>query len=305
LYTNSSQNYYQPLALSINQDLNIFLTWGTYDEENYTYGNTLYGLLYDQSGNVISKTMNIGSYSNDYFYCLHNLDNYLTDAGDYIVAWIDNARLYTWRTFTTDKSYTFKNSIECPYNNYYPIVDIIHSENHKTFISYTYGSTIQGSYLNDNSHQVKFYRLGFNETFSTEDKSFFDATIFNSDMFFTYESNKHVGSGIDIWGNVQSLKDIDFEPERFHPPVNDDILYSNFPNPFNGTTTISYELLAYHKVKLAIYDVLGREVRVLVDQNQEKGYYEVEFNAAGLASGIYFCRLQAFRTQIRKIILIK
>ncbi len=98
---------------------------------------------------------------------------------------------------------------------------------------------------------------------------------------------------------------IDFDPELFRPPISDDTLYPNFPNPFNGITHINYEILAYHKVKLAVYDMLGRQVKVLVDKNQERGFYEVDFDAAGLASGIYFVKLEAFRTQVRKLVIIK
>ncbi len=99
--------------------------------------------------------------------------------------------------------------------------------------------------------------------------------------------------------------DIDFDPELFRPPISDDTLYPNYPNPFNGVTHINYEILAYHKVKLAVYDLLGREVRVLVDKDQERGFYEVDLDAAGLASGIYFVKLEAFRTQVRKLVVIK
>ena len=304
-YDNPSQNYYNPVVISINKELNIFVTWRGFNADIYGYGNTLYGLLYDQTGKIISPKMKIGSYESNYYSYSGNLDNYLTDAGDFIVAWADNTYLYTWRTYTVDRQYTFRKSVELGWIDYAPIVDIVHSENHKNFMTYAYGSVMYGLYMNDNGHLIQSYILGYNETSAISDRSFYNTAIYNDEIFITYESNKHAGSGIDIWGNVQSLKDIDFEPERFRPPVTDDILYPNFPNPFNGTTTISYELLAYHKVKLAVYDVLGREVRVLVDRNQEKGYYEVEFNATGLASGIYFCRLQAFRTQIRKMVVIK
>ncbi|MGA9291033.1 MAG: T9SS type A sorting domain-containing protein, partial [Ignavibacteriaceae bacterium] len=70
-------------------------------------------------------------------------------------------------------------------------------------------------------------------------------------------------------------------------------------------TRITYTIAAYHKVKLTVYDILGREVRILVDKYQEKGNYEVDFDASGLASGVYFYRLEAFDTIVRKMILLK
>ena len=83
-------------------------------------------------------------------------------------------------------------------------------------------------------------------------------------------------------------------------------LNQNFPNPFNPTTNISYSLKEKSKVQLFIYDVLGREVGILVNEIQDAGYYNVNFSGAGLASGIYFYRLQAGSNVFtKKMILLK
>jgi hypothetical protein len=69
-------------------------------------------------------------------------------------------------------------------------------------------------------------------------------------------------------------------------------LYHNFPNPFNPSTTISYQLPAESKVSLRIYDILGREVATLLDnQTKQAGYYEQSWNASHCASGMYIYRL--------------
>ena len=70
-------------------------------------------------------------------------------------------------------------------------------------------------------------------------------------------------------------------------------LSQNYPNPFNPTTEISYQVSGNSGVKLAVYDILGREVAVLVNERKAAGSYTVKFNASGLASGVYLCRLQA------------
>lgn len=69
-------------------------------------------------------------------------------------------------------------------------------------------------------------------------------------------------------------------------------LEQNFPNPFNPTTTIQYQLPQDAKVTLKVYDILGSEVATLVNEEQESGYKEVKFNAANFASGMYIYRLQ-------------
>ena len=75
-------------------------------------------------------------------------------------------------------------------------------------------------------------------------------------------------------------------------------VYQNFPNPFNPTTTIKYQIPELSFVTLKVYDVLGSEIATLVDEDKPIGNYEVEFDAqsatGGLSSGIYFYRLQVY-----------
>jgi len=70
-------------------------------------------------------------------------------------------------------------------------------------------------------------------------------------------------------------------------------LEQNYPNPFNPTTTIMYQLPVASQVKLEVFDMLGRKVSSLVEQTQNAGRYQANFNAADLTSGMYFYRLQA------------
>lgn len=68
-------------------------------------------------------------------------------------------------------------------------------------------------------------------------------------------------------------------------------LDQNYPNPFNPATTINYQLPEKNHVTLNIYDILGNHVATLVDQELEAGYYNVNWNASGLASGVYIYRI--------------
>jgi gluconolactonase len=83
-------------------------------------------------------------------------------------------------------------------------------------------------------------------------------------------------------------------------------LYANYPNPFNPATVISYQISAISQVSLKVYDVLGREVEILVSERQSEGSHLATFNANNLPSGVYFYRLQAGSfTQTKKLLLIK
>ncbi|OGU77263.1 MAG: hypothetical protein A2V93_10410 [Ignavibacteria bacterium RBG_16_34_14] len=104
--------------------------------------------------------------------------------------------------------------------------------------------------------------------------------------------------------------------------LRDYILYQNYPNPFNPSTIISYEIKEHSYVKLMVYDIKGELIEVLVNKEQDAGYYEVEFDAsvgskqyaAGkpLASGIYLYRIEVIGkgnipvySDMKKMILIK
>ena len=83
-------------------------------------------------------------------------------------------------------------------------------------------------------------------------------------------------------------------------------LSQNYPNPFNPATKITYSIPNESQVNLKIYDVMGREVAVLVNGRQQAGTYEVNFNAASLASGTYFYKLTAGDfVSVKKMILLK
>ena len=83
-------------------------------------------------------------------------------------------------------------------------------------------------------------------------------------------------------------------------------LFANYPNPFNPTTTISYQLPSSGKVKLSVYNNLGQEIRTLVNRQQSAGVYQQIFNGANLASGVYFYKLRAGDfVQMRKMMLVR
>lgn len=83
-------------------------------------------------------------------------------------------------------------------------------------------------------------------------------------------------------------------------------LSQNYPNPFNPTTVIRYELPASGDVRLSVYDILGREVRMLVNEKQAAGSYEVKFDASGLASGVYLYRLTSGPfVETHKMVLVR
>jgi hypothetical protein len=83
-------------------------------------------------------------------------------------------------------------------------------------------------------------------------------------------------------------------------------LEQNYPNPFNPATTISFRLPSTSFVSLAVFDALGKQVRVLLAKELPAGTYASHWDATGLASGLYFYRLQAGSTiETKKLVLLK
>ncbi len=94
--------------------------------------------------------------------------------------------------------------------------------------------------------------------------------------------------------------------EDYEMPVNFQLL-QNYPNPFNGNTNIVYTIPESGMVTLKIYDLLGKEIRTLVHQNQTASTYRVTFDTYGLSTGVYFYRIQVGNSFVKtmKMLLLK
>jgi len=125
---------------------------------------------------------------------------------------------------------------------------------------------------------------------------FFDGNVIN--VSFDYAS-------IDFKNFIINLDD-----EKITLPTKYN-LSQNYPNPFNPSTTIQYSIPNNVKgetsnVKLIVYDILGREITTLVNENKSAGNYEVKFDASNFSSGLYFYRISAGNfVDLKKMILIK
>jgi hypothetical protein len=140
---------------------------------------------------------------------------------------------------------------------------------------------------NANSQNPEFIKIGYASSLGNNPNQ----------NIYTFKDNKlSVGKynyrlkQIDINGNftyfnLSSIVEIEL-PKEFR-------LSQNYPNPFNPISKIDYDLAVDTKVRFVIYDMLGREIKILVNENQKAEYYTIEFNATNFASGVYFYRIQA------------
>jgi hypothetical protein len=100
---------------------------------------------------------------------------------------------------------------------------------------------------------------------------------------------------------------VTFVEENSNPSQpNTFLLSQNYPNPFNPVTSIKYEVGGFQFVSIKVYDVLGKEVATLINEEKPAGEYGVEFDGTGLPSGIYFYQLKAGEySETRKMVLMK
>ncbi|MGA9295646.1 MAG: kelch repeat-containing protein [Ignavibacteriaceae bacterium] len=114
------------------------------------------------------------------------------------------------------------------------------------------------------------------------------------------------GSNPDIgaYENLLASPLVGVEEESTTP--NEFALYQNYPNPFNPTTNLSFVIGHLSFVTLKVYDILGKEVETLVNEEKPAGTYEVTWNATNLTSGVYFFQLKASSyTETKKLLLLK
>jgi len=138
-----------------------------------------------------------------------------------------------------------------------------------------------GNYIFPDMDENKVYTLSFKDGDITYDTT------------FVLDENK--GINFNIVGSNDS-KDISTKYN----------LSKNYPNPFNPTTTIQYSIPKDEYVKIVLYDVTGKVVKELVNGYKSAGRYNVEFNASGYASGIYYYKIEAgMYKSVQKMMLMK
>jgi len=139
------------------------------------------------------------------------------------------------------------------------------------------------------------YVEGHGTTTEPQNYSYTDATVISGIYFYRLKQ-------LDFLGSYEYFGEIEVDVSS---PLSFD-LKQNYPNPFNPSTNIKYSVPAASDVRLAVYNLIGEEVALLVDGFSEAGIYEVTFNASSLPSGAYFYKLQSgSNVVVKKMLLMK
>jgi photosystem II stability/assembly factor-like uncharacterized protein len=163
---------------------------------------------------------------------------------------------------------------------------------------YSSGNKIYCSYDNGNNFFLQHSAPYFHGYWQIDIKKA------NNEIFGWAVTNKGL---ISKYHEIIGIKNISLEvPDKFK-------LYQNYPNPFNPITKIKFEVPLYNykykndlNVQLRLYDVLGKEIVILVNEKLNPGTYEVQWDASHYSSGVYICKIKAGNYQdVKKMILIK
>ena len=222
---------------------------------------------------------------NKFFYSIYFIDDSIGISGGDDNAGTGNYGGIIYRTEDGGKSW--KNVFGLPYSTFFSIAYCVRSKS-----IYAAGNYGQG------------YRVGviYKSTDKGDNWSPVQIPDTKTLKAITFTENKGwaIGySGILLTATIpSSVNELELT-SAFH-------LFSNYPNPFNPTTKIKFQIPETGITILKIYDVLGNEVTVLINEEESAGSYEVEFNGTGLPSGIYFYQLKAGNyVATKKMILLK
>ncbi|MCX6120121.1 MAG: T9SS type A sorting domain-containing protein [Ignavibacteriales bacterium] len=121
---------------------------------------------------------------------------------------------------------------------------------------------------------------------------------------YLYQCDFHASLGMTGLFNAATITGVDNNQNSLRPDVFR--LNQNFPNPFNPTTMISFDLPFQTSVSIKVYNLIGQEVATILNENMDAGSYSKIWNAASIPSGVYLYRLQAGTfTETKKLVLLK
>ena len=171
---------------------------------------------------------------------------------------------------------------------------VVQLEWHTSTETNNYGFEIQKRYENTSFEKIGFV-TGNRTTSNGIDYSFIDDDLLASRIYYRLKQ-------LDFNGDFEYSEEIMVDV----PSLSDYQLFQNYPNPFNPGTSIKYSVPVQSKIKIALYDIIGNEIRTLYEGVQKTGVHEITLNADHLPSGIYFVSMTAENfSKAIKITLLK
>jgi hypothetical protein len=337
LYNGPGNDYDGANALTVDSDGNVFVTGisnesgSIYDYATIKYsssGNEIWVNRYNGSGNIINFGTAVKTDQNGYVYILggtgsaeHLNFGFLALNPDAVQQWsaeynANGDSLYTHPLLSlgNDGSFyvagsTFESGIDYRFAliKYIAVVPVeltsftASSTNNEVLLNWSTATELnnRGFEIQRSTEGLEFLTVGFvkghGTTTEQQNYSYADRNLNDGKYFFRLKQ-------VDYDGSYEYSDIVDVELRAF----NSYLLEQNWPNPFNPTTTIGFGVQNKSNVKITVLNAIGEEVAVLLNEEREPGYHQVEFRAVNLPSGVYFYRIQAGEfVSTKKMILLK
>ena len=308
---------YEP-SIAVDGSGNFIITWE--DGRNPVEGcpwdlyTDIYAQRYSSDGTAQDSNFQV----NDDRDCivLYNPSISADSSGNFIITWIDysekgssdiSAQRYSSDGTAQDSNFQVNDDQARSAWHWYPSVSVEDSGN---FII-TWDDGRNGNY--------DIYAQRYSEDGKTIGENFSvtntgegmqrnpDVKLWKNLIYHTWEDNRAVGTGNDIYANVLDWDDpgetsVD---ELYQAPVAF-VLHQNYPNPFNPSTSIEFTLPQSEFTTLKVFNILGKEVATLVSRNLNQGNHTFQFDGSNLSSGVYPYRIEAgVFQQVKKMVMIK
>ena len=297
-------------SVSVDSSGNFVITWK--DRRNGEFTHDIYAQRYAHDGSQLGSNFKVNDDPGNAIQ--YNPDIVTDKNGNFVITWADgrnaNFDIYAQRYASNGSALGMNFMINDDTGNATqrrPSIDSDSSGNFViTWVDDRMGSndifsqrfSSNGSLLGSN---FRVTNISFNI------QNYPDVKLWNDRIYNTWTDNRAGGSGYDIWANVLDWNDpVGIDENELSPLPSAFILKQNFPNPFNPTTVISWQLAVGSTVNLTVYNLAGQTVATLVDGYQSAGNHSIQFDGSGLASGVYLYRLQVGNNvETRKMVLMR
>ena len=257
--------------------------WINFSRNNYTYDENDYQIKSVQLtwSNTAWDTLNMHIFTNDSFGQLIEENRKVKQNG----IWINDSKF----------TYEYNNSGKVIFHKFQYWIDSILVNGNMNFYEYDENGNItletEQGWKNDN------WENQFKTNYVYDSKGNLIKKIYNN---WSNGNWTNTVQYIYSYNDKTNINEKDFNVYNFE-------LMNNYPNPFNPVTNIRYSIPITAKVRLSVYNLLGEEVAILVNNVRNKGTYEINFNANSLTSGVYFYRIDVGNkySEVRKMMLIK
>ncbi len=304
---------YDP-SISTDGSGNFVITWS--DERNDWLQTDIYAQRYASDGTALASNFKVNDDqgSEDQGYPAISTDG----SGSFVITWYDRRNgdydIYAQRYASDGTALASNFKVNDDQGRAYQNFPSISTDGSGNFVitwtdSRNYDSDIYAQrYASDGTALASNFKVNHDQGSAYQKSP--DVTLWNNRIYTAWTDNRAGGYNNDIWANVLDFTNpvgVDISEHEQSQVPSKFALHQNYPNPFNPTTKISYTTPKSNFVTLKIFDRLGREIQTLVNQFQEVNTYIVNFDASGLASGIYFYRIQAGNSfvETKKMLFMK